>query len=144
MASRIVNTLMKMCFYLEDQYIPYSKWFGTGFGQLEIAKQLGPLFHQILFAQDATQLEAGLCKVYPILLQLQNEKGICKVLDCVIESYYGRPYQVIDANQIKDALLNSIKETDIKHLNVEWIGLDQKIDGMDFTDNQALLARVIR
>ena len=35
--ARIAERLMCLCFLYEKRYAPYSKWFGTAFGQLDIA-----------------------------------------------------------------------------------------------------------
>lgn len=54
-AARLVNDLMLLCFLMERQYAPYSKWFGTAFARLACANDLGPIFQQVMEA--ATWLE---------------------------------------------------------------------------------------
>ena len=41
--SRLVDDLMRLCFLMERQYAPYSKWFGTAFSRLACAPELSPL-----------------------------------------------------------------------------------------------------
>lgn len=36
----LVRDAMRLCFLMEKQYIPYGKWFGTGFSKLKCAKKL--------------------------------------------------------------------------------------------------------
>ena len=61
-ASQLVHDLMHLCFLLEKQYAPYSKWFGTAFSQLECASSLTPVLQAVLNAdtwserQDALRL----------------------------------------------------------------------------------------
>lgn len=41
-ASSMIQKLMKLCFLMERQYAPYSKWFGKAFARLSCSKQLHP------------------------------------------------------------------------------------------------------
>ena len=36
-AARLAHDVMRLCFLLERQYAPYSKWFGTAFSKLDAA-----------------------------------------------------------------------------------------------------------
>jgi hypothetical protein len=46
-ANRILNKLMKLCFYYERKYYPYSKWFGTAFKSLQISGRILPLAEEL-------------------------------------------------------------------------------------------------
>ncbi len=138
-ASRIVNIMMKICFYLEDKYIPYSKWFGVAFGKLSISSDVSPVFHKILAVEEIEKIEEYLCVAYKKLLDYQNAKGLCEFIDLDIEYYYGRPYKVIFADKIIEALINAIEDDELRQFNYELVGIEQKIDGMDFTNNKEIL-----
>ena len=47
-AAQLVHDLMHLCFLLEKQYAPYSKWFGTAFSRLECASSLAPVLQGVL------------------------------------------------------------------------------------------------
>ncbi|MFN2303398.1 MAG: DUF4037 domain-containing protein, partial [Anaerolineales bacterium] len=42
-AARLIGDMMHLGFLLEKQYHPYSKWFGSAYQKLEIAKTLMPI-----------------------------------------------------------------------------------------------------
>lgn len=50
-AARQVKNLMRLCFLMERKYAPYSKWFGTAFAGLDCAKELNPIFKEVLQAR---------------------------------------------------------------------------------------------
>ncbi len=41
-AARLVREIMRLCFLMEQQYAPYSKWLGTAFARLSCGPALGP------------------------------------------------------------------------------------------------------
>jgi len=45
--ARIVRELIKLSFLLERQYAPYSKWLGSAFSKLRIAKSLKPVLREV-------------------------------------------------------------------------------------------------
>ncbi len=50
-ASRIIQSIMSICFLQEKKYMPYSKWFGTAFNELKSAKRLNKVFKSVLNAK---------------------------------------------------------------------------------------------
>jgi len=44
-ASRQVKEIMHLCFYLEKEFAPYSKWFGTAFSRLLCARTIAPILN---------------------------------------------------------------------------------------------------
>src|SRR5690348_5836477 len=63
-AARLVRDVMRLCFLLERRYAPYSKWFGTAFGRLACAGQLGPQLTASLAASSWQEREARLVDAY--------------------------------------------------------------------------------
>ena len=58
--ARLVRDLMRLCFLIERQYAPYTKWLGTAFSSLRSAPLLTPLFQSALRGSDWKQREAAL------------------------------------------------------------------------------------
>ena len=60
--DEIGSLLMCLCFLYEKRYAPYSKWFGTAFGQLDIAAPLKTLLTTALHSQTLELREDALVK----------------------------------------------------------------------------------
>ena len=136
-ASRLVNTLLKICFVLKEQYLPYSKWFTHGFDQLGLP-QIKQAALDILTENDPKAVEQKLANLYTQMLALQNGCPGIPRIEIGITSYYNRPYRVIMADKIVDVLRASIEEENIRSLELTHIGLDNKIDGLDLTNGNTL------
>ncbi len=63
-AVRTVEKLMKLCFLMEKEYAPYSKWFGTAFRHLKCSKKILPIFKAVLQARSWKQNEVNLSRAY--------------------------------------------------------------------------------
>jgi hypothetical protein len=117
-ATRIVNKLMKLCFYLERKYYPYSKWFGTAFAKLECAAELTPIFHQVLAGRTYKQRERALCTAYLKVAEKHNALGITAPVTLEIENYYGRGYFGFQTLQVVAALGQAIKPEILQELGL--------------------------
>jgi hypothetical protein len=134
-SSRLVNILMKMCFYLEKQYIPYSKWFGHGFKQLNCYEVMAPIFESVLTANDATQVECHLAKAYEQVLALQNLTDFTRApVDAQVTDYYGRPYKVMFPERICRALLEPVKAPSLKSVKLDDVALLVTANGIDISN----------
>lgn len=140
--ARIVNLLMKICFYLEEQYIPYSKWFGSAFNRLQVSLEIKDLLQIILSTNEPVKIEDKLALLYTKILAYQNSKNITDAIDVSTQFYYGRPYKVVFANRIVEALMNSIEDKELKDVKYRLVGFEQKVDGMDFTSQSNFLKKV--
>jgi len=141
--ARIVNILMKICYYLEERYIPYSKWFGSGFDRLLIGKEIKASLMSCLTMKEAEKIQLSLADMYSRIVSYQNSKSLTESIDSNVQYYYSRPYTVIFANRIVDALVDSIEDQEIKMCDYRLIGLEQKVDGMDFTTQSKLLKSIL-
>ncbi|NBX51116.1 DUF4037 domain-containing protein, partial [bacterium] len=100
-ATRIMQSLMRLCFLLEKSYAPYSKWFGTCFAKLSSATELVPVFHNALNAPTWKQREEFLCAAYEKVVEIQNEMRITLTpLPSKVRNFHERPYLVIGAGEI--------------------------------------------
>ncbi|HEY6247722.1 MAG TPA: DUF4037 domain-containing protein [Pyrinomonadaceae bacterium] len=137
-AARIVRELMKLSFLLERQYAPYTKWFGSAFSKLRIAKSLKPLLIEVLSAKDWKLRENSLSKAYSIVVKKQNSLKITKALSVDTTNYFGRPYLVIHADEIAIAIRQAIRNPEVRKIRT-WVGaIDQFTDSTDVISDTQL------
>lgn len=134
-SSRIVNYLLKICFYLEKKYIPYSKWFGTALKKLENAPIVSRYGETVLKENDPGRIQDHLGYFYTEIIDLHNKVETLPKLDNKVGNFYGRPYKVISAPDIFDTLMGSIEDEEVKKVNTDRFALDIKLDSVDFTDD---------
>jgi hypothetical protein len=135
--SRIVHSIMRICFYLEKTYIPYSKWFGVGFGKLKCATVLRPLLEKVMSSNTWKERELALAPVYEIIIKIQNEFKVTNPINTNMRSYFNRPYMVIDSDDIVSGLRSSIQDEKLKSLPL--IGsVNQFTESVDFVDDNKM------
>ena len=137
-SSRIVNALIKICFYCERKYIPYSKWFTRSFKKLDCYQEIGDLFYEILEFEDLSKTGKKLCQAYKKVVSIQNKLELTEDIEVKVVDYYGRPYKVVFTEKIKDKLIESIKDKNLKKVNLDYVSLIQNSNGIDLTNNQKL------
>ena len=130
-ASRIIQKLMKLCFLMERQYAPYSKWFGKAFARLSRAEQLTPIFESVLTANSWQQREEYLSRAYEVVAHLHNTLSVTEQLKIRVSHYYDRPYLVIDANRFAEAIRRIISNHEIQNLPSNVGAIDQFIENVD-------------
>lgn len=106
-SAQIVNYLMKICFAITGQYIPYPKWFGKAFKKLGFRK-IEQQVTAILKENDFRLVESMVSALYLEIIQLNNRTAGLPKIPNRIKNYHGRPYQVIMADQISDRFVNSL------------------------------------
>lgn len=141
-ASRIVQKLMKLCFLMERQYTPYSKWFGKAFARLPCAKQLIPIFDDVLSAHSWKQREKYLSRAYEVVANMHNTLLLTKPLETNVSNYYSRPYLVIHANRFAEAIRNVINDKVIQDLPVNVGAIDQFIADVDMLGQPQLCKKL--
>ena len=127
-SGRIVNYLIKILFYLEKKYIPYSKWFGSAFKKLEAYDEIAPLVKEILSENVPAQIEEKLCLLYTFVVGRHNATEGLPRLHNAVRNYFGRPYRVIFAETIITELMNSIADEEIKKSDLRRFALDIIVD----------------
>lgn len=132
-SARIAVLLMKICFYIEEQYIPYSKWFGRGFDELACAGRIRRKVSRVLAGRRAITIENRLSDLYEKVIELHNQRGDLPKLGNKIKYYFGRPYKVIFAESIVSALLEDIADEQIQTIGLARYALDIKVDATDLT-----------
>ena len=140
-AARLVRELMRLCFMLEKNYIPYSKWFGSAFLRLRCAGELAPVFLQVMSAGPWKEREAWLCRAYEAIGSMHNSMGITEYIEPRVQPFYGRPYLVPDAERFARATMSALKDTQLKAIGLNVGSVDQ-FDGSDATTNPHLTQRL--
>lgn len=141
-AARLVRALMKLCFLLERQYAPYSKWFGTAFGRLACSKKLTPIFREVLRAESWQDQEKYLSRAYTAVAEMHNALGITPPLDTKVSPFYNRPYQVIHSERFVDEIRKAIKDQDVRKIKVSIGSIDQFVDCTDIMSEPQLYRRL--
>lgn len=142
-ASRLVWALMKLCFLIERQYAPYSKWLGTAFRRLTCAQELTPIFRNVLRADSWHDREQNLSKAYALVAKMHNALGITNALDTKVTPFFNRPYKVIHSERFADEIRKAISDEEVRRIKVSIGSIDQFIDCTDIM-SQPRLCRKLR
>jgi hypothetical protein len=115
--SRLVSDMMRLCFLMERQYAPYSKWFGTALSRLECGPELSPILWNALQAETWPERERALMAAYEKLAAMHNALQLTEPVSTEVEQMWNRPFKVAWADfpgllqaQIKDPAVMSIAE----------------------------------
>jgi hypothetical protein len=130
-AARLVQSLMRLCFLMDKRYAPYSKWFGTAFSKLEIARELSPVLRRVLLADLWQERELHLSQAYELVARLANSLGITRPLETKVSPFYGRPFQVIHAETFAQEILGAIENKEIQNLPAPIGSVNQFLDSTD-------------
>jgi hypothetical protein len=141
-SARLVNSLLKICFVLKETYVPYSKWFSRAFERLDLP-QVKTAALRVLHANDPKEIEDHWAELCTLVLDLQNHTPGIPAVTNEIGDYYKRPYKVIMAGAIVDELRQAIGDEQLRALDLALVGLDNKNDAVDFT-NDDYLGKIIK
>lgn len=114
--GRLVQSLMRLGFMLERQYIPYSKWFGSAFARLGCAPRLLPPLQAALAAAGWHEREEALCQAYALIAAQHNALGITSPLATQPTPYFGRPFLVMHGEAIADQVRAAIGDESLRRL----------------------------
>lgn len=141
-AARLIHDLMKLCFLMERQYAPYSKWFGTAFSRLRCAAKLNPVFQRALLSKNWQERESHLSSAYQIVAQMHNALGITPPLPTEVSFYYNRPYLVIHSERFAEKIKQAIKAEAVKNLEFPIGSIDQFVNSTDVLSRPQLCAKI--
>ena len=137
-AARLVHNLMNLCFLMEREYAPYSKWFGTAFSQLECAAELQPVLDAVLQSRTWKEREKFLSQAYLLMCKKHNQLGITPLVEAEISLFHDRPYQVPHSSRFVDALRKEIRSQEILSLP-EYVGsIDQFVFSIDVLESPSI------
>ncbi len=115
-AARLVRDAMRLAFLIERRYAPYPKWFGSGFARLPGAPELAPILARVLGAEAWQAREAALAEAYAALGRLQQARSVPGAIAPRIGPYFGRPFTVVNADEIMAALRAEIEDPALQAL----------------------------
>lgn len=141
-ASRIVREIMRLSFMMGRRYIPYSKWMGTAFNKLKIARRLKPSLEAVLMSRDWKEREQAMSKAYSIIAQAHNALGITERLPTKASNYFNRPYLVIHADNFSEGIRRRIRSAEVRKIKTEIGSIDQFSDSTDVVEDLALQRRL--
>jgi hypothetical protein len=131
-ANKLIQFVMKLCLLMDKKYAPYSKWFGTGFSKLEIAKSLMPIFEQVQLATNWKDREKYLSLAYEIVAEKHNSLKITDPMETKVSPFHDRPYTVIHGENFAEAIKKQIEDNEVKQIAEKNIGsVDQFVDSTD-------------
>lgn len=141
-AARLVQSIIRLCFLMEKEYAPYSKWFGTAFSRLRCAKKLSPALNNILLAKNWKQREKYLSRAYSIIAQKHNALKITKPLPTKVSNFHDRPYLVIHGDIFSTEIKKKIKNRVLKNFKSDIGSVNQITNSVDLLENDELLKRM--
>lgn len=131
--SRLVRDLMRLCLLLHRVYPPYSKWFGSAFARLD-QQELADDLRAAVTGADWPTRQARLSMAYENVAAQHNEVFGSDV-DIHVRPYFGRPFQVLEADRFARAVWPG----------GELIGaIDQYVDSTDALGEETLRRRAAR
>jgi len=77
------------------------------------------------------------------LLAIQNATAGIPKIELEIIPFYNRPFRVIMAERIITPLRAAIQDEELRNLNLDEVGLDNRVDGIDLNNN-GTLAKIFR
>ncbi len=126
-AARLVRDAMRMAFLIEGRYTPYPKWFGAAFARLPCAPALTPMLERALATADWKTREDALADAFLALARLHQARGLPGAFEPAIGPFHDRPFRVINADIIGEAIAEEIEDPALRTLPI--IGsLDQVTD----------------
>ena len=143
-AGRLLHDLMNLCFLIERQYAPYSKWFGMAFKGLDCAGRLMPLFHDVFDAGSWREREEPLVGAYEIVAEMFNDLRITEPLPVEASLFHGRPFRVIHGDNFATAIKAQIVDADVKRIvNMTDIGaVEQFSNSTDVLSDARICTRL--
>ena len=132
--ARMAERLMRLCFLYQGVYAPYSKWFGTAFGKLDIDPAIGQSIRDALAADTVTLREEKLLQAMVLTAQMHNDSGLAAPVPVKVQDYYGRAIKVIFAEQWAESAMAELAGTELEML--PSIGSFSQLSGIsDFSDD---------
>ncbi len=123
-ASRMVNNIMKLCFLFEKRYYPYSKWLGSAFSRLEIARELTYPLYNMVSSKSWQEREEHLVTVYEIICKKHNSLKLTKKMPTKARGV-DRPHKIIGARGVYYEEISKHFSPYFKNLKYQIGSIDQ-------------------
>jgi hypothetical protein len=117
---------MRLCFLMEREYAPYSKWFATAFSRLACAPELSPILWAALRAETWPDRENALLAAYEHAAAMHNALRITEPVSTEVHQMWDRPFKVIWGD-FPGALQAQIHDPTVLRIAERWPigGVDQ-------------------
>jgi hypothetical protein len=119
LGGRLVSDLMRLCFLMERQYAPYSKWFGTAFSRLPCGPDLTPMLWDVLRAETWQAREEALVAAHGKLVALHDTLHLTTPVETEVVQMWDRPFRAAWAG-IPDLLLAEIRDPAVLAVAERW------------------------
>lgn len=117
--SRLVTDLMRLCFLMEREYAPYSKWFGTAFSGLRCGPEMTPTLWRVVRAETWQEREEALLEAYEKLAAMHNALELTAPVATVVERMWDRPFRVAWAD-FPGLLRAEIQDPEVVRMAERW------------------------
>lgn len=141
-AARLTRAIIQLCFLYARRYAPYSKWLGVAFARLAIASVLEPEFTVLRTAADWRVRESALTSALARLVSEHNRIGLTDRVDPTIRNYFGRPFRVIKADRVNEAIAAQITDPVLSRVAPGLGAVDQFTDCVAVASHAAVAARL--
>jgi hypothetical protein len=144
-AGRLVREVIQLCFLMERQYAPYSKWFGSGFAQLACAPALTPHLMAAMRGETWQERDGHMAAAYRLIGEQHNALGITERIDPEPVPFHTRPFTV-PRFEHQPALIARITDERVLRLTRNQLALvgsiSQWADSTDVLDSPAWWQRL--
>lgn len=141
LTARLARDVMRLCFLLERQYAPYSKWFGTAFAQLDAAAEIGPALDRAIAATDFAMREEALVEAYEAAARRFNALGLTEEVEPTVRLFHARPFRVLSSSRFVEACLAQVDDPWLRSLPLVG-AIDQWSDSTDVLAKPAVARRL--
>lgn len=141
-AARLVQSIMRLCFLMEKEFTPYSKWFGSAFKKLGCSEHFSPILSSIMSSENWQAREKYLSQAYERLTEMHNNLKITKPLKTTVSQFHDRPYKVIHGDNFASEIRRKIEDDIIRNIPVDIGSPNQFSDSVDLLDDNRLLERL--
>ncbi len=142
LAARLIKDVIFLCFLMEREYTPYSKWLGTAFFRLRCSRKLTPIIEKVLSSQDWKERERNLSRLYEEIAKMHNNLNITEPLPTKVSRFHTRPYLVIHADRFTREIRKKIRSRTIRNIKVDIGSVDQFSDSTDVLCDTRLLKKL--
>lgn len=128
-AARLAEIAVHLAFTLSQAWQPYSKWRGTTFSELAVARKIARDLQTAVAASQWQDRSDALREALEHLANFQSEVGL-PTASPVVVPFWDRPYLQIEQSLVT-TLMDSIADPTVRELPVGLGGIDQRTDNVD-------------
>ncbi|MGW5681934.1 DUF4037 domain-containing protein [Nonomuraea sp. NPDC003754] len=137
LAAGLARQVMRLALLQRRRYPPYAKWLGSALARLPGAAELGQALAGAVAARSWGEREQALCSAYERLAAVHNRIALTGPLDPAVRRFHARPFRVIGGDRFAAALLESIRDPEVRALPPAG-SIDQLCDNVDVLTEPAL------